>query len=462
MKRSRSGSILKVVSPALSCGRRGGRNPSLSTPEEASSRGSSRTGETRVQRENPTTSRPMFPEESYTRLSSSDLLLPKPVSRIGNSYVELDKASLTDSRVRPRNEGHFGQHETPTQSITATSNVSSKNTSQSRRPRRPESAVPNFSYKSSPLLPPTSNLQDVTASEHCDKWYQPLVAQIGASKVARHFKDASSPRSRYGNSEIGSPVGLSVTDRPTEQSVDCREPGTSSSMHQPASLDKSPFNVIASGATHSRGSRHSLHAALVDPGWNSLGIFDKAPNFGETSNLHASDLCYDQAFQIASTKRSDSESSSNGNKPKKIFHDRARDEGFGISVQAPGFSGASQSKSHEKCSVENKISEINQTWQGSDKLDSARDSNLEDLYDNFGVFEAAPNFDDTGDITRPDPSESRKGSGHPGSSTKKSSAGSKSEHAASRPNSNDHGAFQTRPHTGGSPSVAPISNAFCS
>lgn len=416
-KHNRSSSLLQAVSSALSSGNRGRRIASLSTPEEASSRGSSRTRKPRVRRQPSMTSRPAHTKVTDTRSPFPENCVRNPISPSRHGFAG-PNVPTAGPRAWTAGQRSFELYQTPTKSTAVASKSSSKDTSSPRKPCRPDSVVPNFSYKSSPLLPPTTVSRNSQVQDTYGIKYQSPMFQNEASEIENNNDNTIVGASSSDRCDEAPSVEMAHFEKLRAPSDSTEKHGRFSSSYRTAPADGKPTsNLTANKKTNPREHSDSSHVSKGEPGRNSLGIFSNAHSFGDCSYQHISGNCSRFANHDIGSRHNSDGLGLNNRTPSHGSGIELSNEGVGIFGQAPNFSDAFRFDSPE--------------------IPAANDIPL-------------PNLDKT-----------QQNSGHCGSPDKKYTT-TRSHNYSSDNNVSGFDVFRTMPHHESSTAAAPTGNAFCS
>ncbi|KAM0814498.1 hypothetical protein AB5N19_00288 [Seiridium cardinale] len=341
-KHSRRDSFLKAVSSVLPSGRRSRRADSLSTPEEASSRGSSQTGELRVRRQKSTSSRPQSTKMSHPR---SPLCAPparmshSPDGRLTTEPDVSEPPPQAVSRSMALHESTLNLHMSLTGRTSGPASAASKATSRPKGSRQTNSAAPNFSYKFSPLSSQTSRIQDDGADEKLGSRHQGSITRDGNFAITEHHEEKSSKDSPRHSSKPAS-----STKRPTSDLLDAESSGrrksvTSSSKHKSTVLvEPTASDISDDGKSKNQGDSAKSQTSQNEDLWDFQGVFNKAPNFDEPVDAHAT-----KNPNFSDTSR---------HAPSEDVHIGSTDFGFDGSRRGSGDSGSSGRKSSRKAALD--------------------------------------------------------------------------------------------------------------
>ncbi|KAH6659894.1 hypothetical protein BKA67DRAFT_530020 [Truncatella angustata] len=333
-KRSSRGSLLKTVSSILSSGSRSRRAVSLSSPEEASSRGSSRTGAPRVHRPDPTSSK-----ARSNRISQQRSSLSKASAERFKPSASLQATQMTVNPTDNSQGGNHSQRElhrprSPTRRTRAAPNPYSNTMSRLKIPNSSHSRVPNFSYKSSPLVPSTKNVQE-GASGHLDPWYRQSLAHTEASETEAYAGNSEANKSHCNNHGTTSSGNILPSDQPGGQighgfKTAGSYPGPESALVERAdSVD----HLLEQANVQSSPNRS--HVSQNHGGWDSLGIFNKAPDLKKPLDDHGGDTWNDVPIDIGESGHNSRHSEAGSGDSSKGYSNSPSYEGQDLFDQAP-------------------------------------------------------------------------------------------------------------------------------
>ncbi|KAH8194013.1 hypothetical protein TruAng_011816 [Truncatella angustata] len=333
-KRSSRGSLLKTVSSILSSGSRSRRAVSLSSPEEASSRGSSRTGAPRVHRPDPTSSKARSNRISQQRssLSKASVERFKPSASLQATQMIVNPTDNSQGGNHSQRELH--RPRSPTRRTRAAPNPYSNTMSRLKIPNSSHSRVPNFSYKSSPLVPSTKNVQE-GASGHLDPWYRQSLAHTEVSETEAYAGNSEANKSHCNNHGTTSSGNRLPSDQPGGQighgfKTAGSYPGPESALVERAdSVD----HLLEQANVQSSPNRS--HVSQNHGGWDSLGIFNKAPDLKKPLDDHGGDTWNDVPIDIGESGHNSRHSEAGSGNSSKGYSNSPSYEGQDLFDQAP-------------------------------------------------------------------------------------------------------------------------------
>ncbi|KAK6078675.1 hypothetical protein SCUP234_06013 [Seiridium cupressi] len=341
-KHSRRDSFLKAVSSVLPSGRRSRRADSLSTPEEASSRGSSQTGELRVRRQKSTPSRPQSTKLSHPR---SPLCAPpaqmshSPDGRLTTEPDVSEPHPQAVSRSMASHKSALNLHKSPTGRTSGPASAASKATSRSKGSRQTNSAAPNFSYKFSHLSSHTSGIQNDGADEKLGSRHQGSFTHDGNFAITGQHEEKSSKNSPRHSSKPASSTKKSTSDLLDTESSGRRKSVTSSSKHKSTVLvEQTASDMLDDGKSNNQDDSPKSQTSQNEDLWDFQGIFNKAPNFDEPVDAHAT-----KNLNFSDTSR---------HAPSEGVHIGSTEFGFDGSRRCSGDSGSSGKKSSRKAALD--------------------------------------------------------------------------------------------------------------